>query len=317
MTQQCLICLSASRKNSVTVQARYVKFSTFSSVLRRVQEGQAGGPVWNNGPSRAQSEPAKRRRAAFTSMSRASLASSIEPFSDDDDITILDTTEVKKLSPQGLQPLPEGQHPTDMLSSGAPANSMKPTHVNGPCEDDLVYEVQQAPNHAPFHHYSLSPQIVEQTSPSAAARYGHLNRMYDTSTSDISSHAAALNAQARNYQSSMAILNLSAHSHSDYSSLHQNSIYDSSGSQSRLEPDQQLYHDMNEQSAALPQMEPSEFREMIDDIMAHSEQQAAQVHLSGGAASTTNTLHPIWEDEEACLEGNDSPCPATIGMPAA
>lgn len=283
-----------------------------------VQKGQTGGPGWNNRASRAQSEPAKHRPAGFSSMSRASLASSIEPFSDDDDITILDTTEVKKLSPQGLEPLPEGQHPTAMLPSGAPGNTMNPTDSKGPCEDDLVYEVQQAPSAAPFHHYSLSPQIVEQTSPSAAARYGHMNRMYDTSTSDISSHAAALNGpQARNYQSSMAILTPSAHSHSDYSSQHQNSIYDSSGSQSMLEPDQQLYHDVIEQSAALPQMEPSEFREMIDDIMAHSEQQAAQVHLSGGAASITATLHPIWEDEEACLEGHDSPCPATIGVPAA
>ena len=119
------------------------------------------------------------------------MASSIEPLSDDDDITILDTTEVKKLSHQGLQPLPEGQHPTTMLPTGALENNVNPTHIKGPCDDDLLYEVQQAPNDAPFHHHSLSPQIVEQTSPSSAARYGHMDRMYDTSTSDISSHASA------------------------------------------------------------------------------------------------------------------------------
>ena len=248
-------------------------------------------------------------------MSRASLVSSIGPFSDDDDITILDTTELEKLSPQGLQPLPEGQHITAMLPSGALEKSVNPTHIKGPCEDDLVYEVQQAPNDAPFHHYSLLPQIVEQTSPSPAARYGHMNRMYDTSTCDISSHAAALNVpQARKYHSSMAILSPSAYSHSDYSSQHQNNIYDSSGSQSMLEPDRQLYHDVIGQSAALPQLEPSE---MIDDIMAHSGQQAAQLHLSGQSASITATLHLIWEDEEACLEGHDVPCPATIGVPSA
>ena len=116
----------------------------------------------------------------------------------------------------------------------------------------------------------------------------------------------------------MAVLSPSAHNHSNYSSQLKNSIYDSSSSQSMLELDQQLYHVEIEQSAALPQMEPFEFRKMIDDVMARSEQQAAQMpKWSGGAASITATLHPIWEDEEAYLEGHDLPCQATIGVPAA
>ena len=246
-------------------------------------------------------------------MSRMSVASSIEPFSDDDDVTILDTTEVTKLSPQGLQPLPEGQHHAALPKSRNTDHHHRQKHH----EDDLVFEVPQAPNDVPFHHYSLSAQVRGDSSPNAAAQYGHMNRMYDTSTSDVSSHAAALNQLQAPHHYQNGSTRLSAHSHSDYSSQHPSSIYDSSGSQSILESEHQLYHNVIDQTAALPQLEPSQFREMIDDIMAHSEQQAAQVHQSGGAATSAAALHPIWEDEEACLEGHDSPCPATIGIRAA
>ena len=267
-----------------------------------VQGAQEDASAWGDRQTRTRSEPTHRRPPAF---SCASLTESIEPFSDDDDITILDTTEVKKLSPEGLQPLPEAALP----SPGPPRRQvLNPNQLDSHDEDDLVYEMQRVTLHdAPFHHYSQlqSPHVAEQNSPNAAARYGHMNRMYDTSTSDVSSHGAGLNVTQCKRGTSP-----------EYSSQHQNSIYDSSGSHSMVDQDYQLYQDVIEQAELLPQMEPSEFREMIDGIMAHSEQQAAQVHMTGGATSTTSALHPIWEDEESCLEGQESPCIATIGVPA-
>ena len=237
------------------------------------------------------------------------MTDSMEPFSDDDDITILDTTEVKKLSPGGLPPLPEAALPPLRTTRRQVVN---PNHLDSRDEEDLVYEMQRVTLHdAPFHHYSLTPQVAEQNSPNAAARYGHMNRMYDTSTSDVSSHGAGHTAhQNRRAPSS------SPQAQTEYASQPQASIYDSSGSHSMIDPEFQVYHDVIEQTELVPQMEPVEFREMIDGIMAHSEQQAAQLHMTGGAASTTSALHPIWEDEETCLEGHGSPCIATIGMPA-
>ena len=97
-------------------------------------------------------------------------------------------------------------------------------------------------------------------------------------------------------------------------------VYLSGGSELHVSGAHQQEYDVAEQPLNVPQMEPVEFREMIDDIMAISEQQAAQVHKSGGAAalesSSAAALHPIWEDEEVCLEGHDSPCVATIGLRA-
>ena len=263
--------------------------------------------TWAHAEARARSEPAERRPANFCNVS---MTESIEPFSDDDEVTILDTTEVKKLSPEGLQPLPEVALPPP----GLPRQVMISHHFDSR-DEDLVHETQRAALHdAPFHHYSHSPHLIQQNSPNAAARYGHMNRMYDTSTSDVSSHGAGPSANQAAKQS-MRGMSLSPQPELEYGGQHQNSIYDSSGSHSMVDPDYQLYHDVIEQSELLPQMEPSEFREMIDGIMAHSEQQAAQVHMTGGAASSTSALHPIWEDEETCLEGHQSPCIATIGVP--
>ena len=266
--------------------------------------------TWAYREARARSEPAERRPANFCNVS---LTESIEPFSDDDEVTILDTTEVKKLSPEGLQPLPEAALPLPPPGRQV----LNPNHLDSRDEEDLVYEMQRVtPHDAPFHHYSHSPHLTQQNSPNAAARarYGHMNRMYDTSTSDISSHGAAPSASQAAKQSVRG-MSASPQAEPEYGSQHQNSIYDSSGSHGIVDPDCQLYHDVIEQTELLPQMEPSDFREMIDGIMAHSEQQAAQVHMTGGAASSTSALHPIWEDEESCLEGHHSPCIATIGVP--
>ena len=68
-------------------------------------------PWDSNHEMQSHARAAKRQAAPYSTMSRTSAASSVEPFSDDDDVTILDTTEVKKLSPQPLMPLPEGQLP--------------------------------------------------------------------------------------------------------------------------------------------------------------------------------------------------------------
>ena len=61
-------------------------------------------------------------------------------------------------------------------------------------------------------------------------------------------------------------------------------------------------------------MEPVEFCEMIDDTMAVSEKQAAQVHSSDAAAVNAASWNPIWEDEEDCLQGHEFPGIATIGV---
>ena len=267
--------------------------------------------TWDHREARAQSEPVERRPPNFCNVS---MTESIEPFSDDDEVTILDTTEVKKLSPEGLQPLLEVALP--LSPPGPPRQVLNPNQLVNRDQEDLAYDMQRVTLHdAPFHHYSHSPHMMQQNSPNAAARacYGHMNRMYDTSTSDVSSHGAGPSASQAAKQS-MRGMSLSPQAEVQYGSQHQNSIYDSSG-HGMVDPDYQLYHDAIEQTELLPQMEPSEFREMIDGIMAHSEQQAAQVHMTGGAASSTSALHPIWEDEETCLEGHQSPCKATIGMP--
>ncbi len=260
-------------------------------------------------------------------MSHTSAASSVEPFSDDDDVTILDTTEVKKLSPHILQVLPEGLQPEasgHFHTSRRPV--LNPNHLDSRDEEDLVYEMGPGPSDAPFHHYSLSPQLMEGVSPSAAARYGHINRMYDTSLSDVSTHSNTLHHShhsPRQHGYSTGIVAPPAYTQPDSRMHQQSSIYDSSGSQPQEYmggtpgfpvTDQQLFFNVIEQPPAAPQMEPGDFREMIDGIMALSEQQAAQVHMSGGAAANAASLHPIWEDEEVCLEEHDSPCVATIGV---
>lgn len=267
---------------------------------------------WAHREARARSEPAERRPAHFCNVS---LTESIEPFSDDDEVTILDTTEVKKLSPEGLPPLLEAALP--LAPPGPPRRQvLNPNHLKSRDEEALVYEMQRVTLHdAPFHHYSHASHMTQQHSPNAAARYGHMNRMYDTSTSDVSSPGAAPHATQAG-KLSVRGMNTSPQAELEHGSQHQNSVFDSSGGVNMVDPDYQLYHNVIEHTELVPQMEPSEFREMIDGIMAHSEQQAAQVHMTGGAASSTCALHPIWEDEEACLEGHQSPCIATIGVPA-
>ena len=234
-------------------------------------------------------------------------AGSVEPFSDDDDVTILDTTEVKKLAPQPLQALPESPQldRSHCLPSSRPPLPIEPVvgsnHLDSHGEGDLVYEMGTRQADVPFHHYSLSPHLMETPSPKAAARYGHMNRMYDTSMSDASTHSHGMH-------------------HSHHSPV-QPGIYDSSGSQSQDHLNvgtpraQQQYFDIIDKPGLIEEpMAPVEFREMIDDIMAQSERQAAQVHTSGGATANAASLHPIWEDEEVCLEGHQSPCVATIGV---
>ena len=254
-------------------------------------------------------------------MSHTSAASSVEPFSDDDDVTILDTTEVKKLAPQTLQVLPELAQPEPSWPScGGPA--MQPPHPDG--QQDLVYDMGPEPTAMPFHHYSLSAQLMEppSPSPSAAARYGHLNRMYDTSMSDVSAHSAGCSAhQAHHSPRRHSYTDGDTHSPTliqpDVRAHHQSSMHGGSGSQDLTGGsaiDQQQYFDIIEQPFAAPQMEPVEFREMIDDIMALSEKHAAQVHPSGAAAASAASLHPIWEDEEVCLQEHQKPCVATIGV---
>jgi len=260
-------------------------------------------PWGNSSPAQANDQPIKRRPGGYNTVSHTS-AGSVEPFSDDDDVTILDTTEVKKLAPQPLQALPESPQ---LERSHSSASSRPPLPIepvvgsNSQGEGDLVYEVGIRQADVPFHHYSLSPHLMETPSPKAAARYGHINRMYDTSMSDVSTHSHGMH-------------------HSHHSPV-QPGIYDSSGSQSQDHlnggtpiPHQQ-YFDIIEKPGLIEEpMAPVDFREMIDDIMAQSERQAAQVHTSGGAAANAASLHPIWEDEEVCLEGHQSPCVATIGV---
>ena len=265
--------------------------------------------LWgNSSPAQAHDQPIKRRPGGFTTMSHTS-AGSVEPFSDDDDVTILDTTEVKKLAPQPLQALPESPQleRSHCLPPSRPTLPIEPVvgsnHLDSHGEGDLVYEVGPRQADVPFHHYSLSPHLMETPSPKAAARYGHINRMYDTSMSDASTHSHGMH-------------------HSHHSPV-QPGIYDSSGSQSQDHVNggtpraQQQYFDIIEKPGLIEEpMAPVDFREMIDDIMAQSERQAAQVHTSGGAAANAASLHPIWEDEEVCLEGHQSPCVATIGVRA-
>ena len=254
-------------------------------------------------------QAAKRQAAPYSTMSRTSVASSAEPFSDDDDVTILDTTEVKKLSPQPLMPLLEGQHPEAL-----PQTASHRQHGQSMSQEAGQRMARTAePVQQPFHHYSLSPQLIESgsaDSPGAAARYGHLNRMYATSTSDQSNPAAHAASQHHSQHSpekdgsvAPAVAKQPA-AQPGSGFQHHSSIYDSTGSQQRSGinhspespiADQQHFFDIIEDAGLAPQMRPGEFREMIDGIMAMSEKQAqAQLHTSGGAAA----LHPIWENEE-------------------
>ncbi|KAA6424831.1 MAG: hypothetical protein FRX49_05005 [Trebouxia sp. A1-2] len=258
------------------------------------------------GPARANDQPIKRRAGGYSTMSHTS-AGSVEAFSDDDDVTILDTTEVKKLAPQPLQALPELPQ---LERSHCSASSRPPlpsetvvasNHLDSHGEGDLVYEMGIRQADVPFHHYSLSPHLMETPSPKAAARYGHINRMYDTSMSDASTPSHGM--------------------HQSHHSPVQPGIFDSSSSQSQDHLNggtpipQQQYFDIIEKPGLIEEpMAPVDFREMIDDIMAQSERQAAQVHTSGGAAAHAASLHPIWEDEEVCMEGHQLPCVATIGV---
>jgi len=146
----------------------------------------------------------------------------------------------------------------------------------------------------PFHHYSLSPHLMETPSPKAAARYGHINRMYDTSMSDVSTNSHGMH-------------------HSHHSPV-QPGIYDSSGSQSQDHLNggtpiaQQQYFDIIEKPGLIEEpMAPVEFREMIDDIMALSERQAAQVHTSGGAAANAASLHPTGRMKKCVWRGISHP----------
>ncbi|DBA75888.1 TPA: hypothetical protein ACH3X1_010284 [Trebouxia sp. C0004] len=262
-------------------------------------------PWGNSRPAQAHEQPTKRRPGGYSTMSHTS-AGSLEPFSDDDDVTILDTTEVKKLAPQPLQALPESPQLERSYCSASsrpplPEPNMGSNHLGSHGEGDLVCEVGTRQADVPFHHYSLSPHLMETPSSKAAARYGHINRMYDTSMSDMSTHSHGM--------------------HNSHHSPIQPGIYDSSGSQSQDHLNggtsiaQQQYFDIIEKPGLIEEpMAPVDFRDMIDDIMALSERQAAQVHTSGGAAANAASLHPIWEDEEVYLEGHQSPCVATIGV---
>lgn len=66
-------------------------------------------------------------------------------------------------------------------------------------------------------------------------------------------------------------------------------------------------------------LHPNEFRDMVDQLIASGEHQAAQnqashVSVSGGAEQlhSSGGMHPIWEDEEDChIHG--MPCKVTIG----
>jgi len=106
-------------------------------------------------------------------------AGSVEPFSDDDDVTILDTTEVKKLAPQPLQALPESPQ---LETSHCSASSRQPlpvepvvgsNHLDSQGEGDLVYEVGLRQADVPFHHYSLSTSDGDPKSKSCSQVWSH------------------------------------------------------------------------------------------------------------------------------------------------
>ena len=194
-----------------------------------------GQPYGSADEAQPPSHLAKRRPGEHIMMSHTSAASCVEPFSDDDDIAILDTTEGKKLAPQTLQVLPELPQPEpSQLSATCGGPAMHPTHPDG--QEDLVYKMGPGPTAVPSHHYSLSAQLMEPPSPSAVARHGHLNRMYDTTMSDVSAHSAGCSVhQVHHSPRHHSYADGDAHSPTliqpDFRAHHQSSMHGSSGSQ--------------------------------------------------------------------------------------
>lgn len=270
-----------------------------------------GQPYGSAGEAQPPSHLVKRRPGEDSMMSHTSAAGSVGPFSDDDHIAaFLDTADVKKLAPQTLQVLPDlPQTEPSRLSATCEGPDMQPTHPDG--QEDLVYEMGPGPTAVPFHHYRL----MEPPSSSATARHGHLNRMYNTSMSDVRAHQVHHSLRRHSYNDG------DAHSpiliQPDLRAHHQSSMHGGSGSQDLrggAAINQQQYFNIIEQPLAAPQMEPVEFRDMIVDTMALSEKQFAQVHPSGAATVNAASWNPIWEDEEDCLQEHEKPCIATIGV---
>ena len=262
------------------------------------------------GEAQPPSHLAKRRPGDYNMMSHTSAAGSVGPFNNDDHMAaFLDTADVKKLAPQALQVLPDLPQPSpSRLSAASGGPAMHPTHPDG--QEDLVYEMGPGPAAVPFHHH----RFMEPPSSSAAARHGHLNRMYNTSMADV---RAQVHHSLRRHSYDEWDAQSPPLVQPDLRAHHQSSMHGGSGSQDLgggAAIDQQQYFDLVEQPLEAPQTEPVEFHEMIDDTMAVSEKQAAQVHPSGAATINTASWIPIWEDEEDCLQGHEFPGIATIGV---
>lgn len=248
--------------------------------------------------------------------------SSVEPFSDDDDVTILDTTEVIKSShvfsiangsttiqlPSPPEPAPASPSLTSLQSDGY--SLVESGHLDS--ASDLVFEAAPSNSNSSDYHTpdssggSQTPQRTHNVTDLPNEQQRQSQHMYVVYDSDPH-----------------LLTTIPEHMHSE-ESLSQH--LSTGSSHIRLvdgdfiaQPPQKLF----------PSMQPDQFREMVDHIIASGEFQAAQNHMSGGAElhsslhnsihnsahnslHNSGSMHPIWEDEED-MPLHDMPCRVTIG----
>ena len=258
---------------------------------------------------------------------------SVEPFSDDDDVTVLDTTEIIKhtyppnalnhhisergpsdmtkhmYSPHALNQhmIPHEHGPTPNIPS-PPSPSLQSLHSDGyslvdsshlDSASDLIFEI--TPNNSEYYtpsssngshtsYRSLSPNSHKSVQQHNQQHQQQDDRIYMVYDSDPQLLATIPESDGRSQHLSTG----SSHSR------HVDGDYMSSG---------KSHH----------QVQPYEFRDMVDQLIASGEHQAAQNHaahvtMSGGTDQvlSSGSMHPIWEDEEDCHIHN-LPCRVTIG----
>lgn len=244
----------------------------------------------------------------------------VEPFSDDDDVTVLDTTEIIKQT-----------YPLDMLTQHTNSDHFRTQSVPPPPLQSPSRKPQspQSPNLQSLHsdgyslvdssHLDSASDLVFEITPNSSEYF--TPNSSSSSHSPNNSHSPESFAQAQQQQQPVqriySVYDSDPQLLSTIPEYEGRSQHLSSGSSHGKHVDG--IYATHSSGKSLNIVQPSEFREMVDQLIASGEHQAVQnqapQHMRSGGAEQLHSsggMHPIWEDEEDC-HMRDMPCRATIG----
>lgn len=329
-----VLCFAYSCVQGVSSHTCYMQINCFRLQDDHRRSGSShslnrSGWQHHSQPSRVSQSNHNHHSAANQTGTLSGSVCSVEPFSDDDDVTVLDTTEIIKHT---YPPNVLNHHASEHGTTDMTRHMYSPHALN-----------QHMTEHGPM------PNIPSPPSPSLQSLHSDGYSLVDSShlDSDLVFEITPNNSEYYTPSSSNG-------SHTSFCSLSPNSSkhIQPHHQQQQQQPDDRIYtvYDSDPQLlATIPesdgrsqhlstgsshsryldgdfvssgkshnQVQPNEFREMVDLLMASGEHQAAQSHsahvtMSGGADQlSSGGMHPIWEDEEDCRIHN-MPCRVTIG----